>query len=77
MLGGSIATDIARLPGTEEWSAEDLRVISGLIVTAMVATAESLLDAAGRVDAEKQVAETARTQLRMILVGAFNWRSKP
>ena len=72
-----LATDIARLPGTEAWSAEDLRVISGLIVTAMVATAESLLDAAGRVDAEKQVAETARTQLRMILVGAFNWRSKP
>jgi len=71
-----LATDIARLPGTEDWSAEDLRVISSLVVTAMVATAEALLDAAGRVDGEKQVAETARTQLRMILVGAFNWRSR-
>ena len=27
-----------RLPGTESWSTEDLRVLSNLIVTAMVAT---------------------------------------
>ena len=70
-----LATDLARLPGTEEWTAEDLRVLSNLIVTAMVATAEALLTAAGHVDAEKRISETARTQLRMVLVGATNWKS--
>lgn len=71
-----LATDLARLPGTDQWSAEDLRVLSGLIVTAMVATAEAVLAATGRPDAEKQITETARTQLRMVLIGALNWKSR-
>jgi AcrR family transcriptional regulator len=71
-----LATDIARVPGTEAWSAEDLRVLSNLIVTAMVATAEQLIENAGRSGAEKQIAEAARTQLRMVLVGALNWQSR-
>jgi AcrR family transcriptional regulator len=72
-----LATDLARLPGTSEWSAEDLRVLANLIVTAMVATAEAILRAEGRPDVEKEHVERARTQLRMVLVGALNWRSKP
>ena len=71
-----LATDLARLPGTDTWSAEDLRVLSNLIVTAMVATAEQIMDAAGRPGAEKQIVENARTQLRMVLVGALNWQSR-
>ena len=71
-----LATDLARLPGTETWSAEDLRVLSNLIVTAMVATAEQIMVVAGRPAAEKQIVETARTQLRMVLVGALNWQSR-
>jgi AcrR family transcriptional regulator len=71
-----LATDLARLPGTDSWSAEDLRVLSNLIVTAMVATAEQIMETAGRPDAEKQIAENARTQLRMVLIGALNWRSR-
>ncbi|WP_139980747.1 TetR family transcriptional regulator [Nocardioides litoris] len=70
-----LATDIARLPGTEEWSNEDLHVLSNLIVTAMVATAEDILVAAGRPDLERAVGERARQQLRMVLIGAFSWRS--
>ena len=73
-----LATDLARLPGTATWSAEDLRVLSNLIVTAMVATAEAILSVADAdPDAEKRIVETARTQLRMVLVGALNWRSRP
>lgn len=72
-----LATDLARLPGTDVWSAEDLRVLSNLIVSAMVSTAEAILGAAGRPDVEKQLVEQTRTQLRMVLVGALNWRSKP
>jgi AcrR family transcriptional regulator len=71
-----LATDMARLPGTESWSAEDLRVLSNLIVTAMVATAEQIMVAADRPAAEKQIVDNARTQLRMVLVGALNWQSR-
>lgn len=72
-----LATDLARLPRTDAWSAEDLQVLSHLIVSAMVSTAELILGAAGRPDVEKQLVEQARTQLRMVLVGALNWQSKP
>jgi AcrR family transcriptional regulator len=71
-----LAADLGQLPGTGAWSAEDLRVLSNLIVTAMVATAEAILGAEGPA-AEKELVEHARTQLRMVLVGALNWRSKP
>ena len=70
-----LATDLARLPGNETWSSEDLHVLSNLMVMAMVATAETILSAPGRPDAEARIIETARTQLRMVLVGAVNWRS--
>jgi AcrR family transcriptional regulator len=72
-----LATDLARLPGPDQWTAEDLRVLSNLIVTAMVSTAEQLLSTGARPDAEKEVTETARTQLRMVLIGALNWESRP
>ena len=72
-----LATDLARLPGTDSWSAEDLQVLSNLMVTAMVATAEAIMASAGRPGTEKQIVETARTQLRMVLIGALNWQSRP
>ena len=68
-----LATDLARLPGTTAWSAEDLRILSNLIVTAMVGTAEAILSAGPK--AEAQVTADARRQLRMVLVGAVNWQS--
>lgn len=69
-----LAADLARLPGTDSWSSEDLATVSNLIVTAMVATAESILNAAD--DAEElRLVQVARTQLRMVLIGALNWRS--
>lgn len=69
-----LATDLARIPGTEGWSPEDLRVLANLIVTSVVATAEQIIGA--RPDAEAAIVGRARTQLRMVLVGALNWRSR-
>ena len=69
-----LATDLAHLPGTDTWADHDLRVLSNLIVNALVAIIEALLATPGPVD-EHRVAEMARTQLRMVLVGASNWRS--
>ncbi len=68
-----LAADLARLTDPAFWSTEDLRVLSNLIVTSMVGNAEAIL--ASRPEAEQTIAEQARTQLRMLLVGALRWRS--
>jgi len=70
-----LATDIARIPGTEAWSSDDLRVLSKLMVTSMVATAETLI-LASRPEVTTDIKDRARTQLRMVLVGAMNWKSQ-
>jgi len=71
-----LATDLARLPNTEAWSGDDLRIMANLIVTAMVSTAEAIIAAPpNRPDAEREIVRTTVTQLRMIVVGAANWRS--
>ena len=68
-----LAMDLARLPETASWSSEDLQVLSNLIVTQVVATTEQITS---RPDAEAEVVARARVQLRMVLVGALNWRSR-
>ena len=68
-----LAADLARLTDPGAWSTEDLRVLSNMIVTLMVGTAEAIL--AGRPAASEAVDEQARTQLRMLLVGAVRWQS--
>ena len=71
-----LATDVARLPGVQEWTAEDLRVLANLIVGSMVETAEAIITAPpGRPDIEREVVRTAERQLRMVVIGAANWRS--
>ncbi|MBM9461252.1 TetR family transcriptional regulator [Nocardioides sp. zg-536] len=72
-----LAADLAQLPGTDQWSARDREMLSGLIVGAMVSTAERLISVAPSSPDEERIAETTRTQLRMLLVGAINWRSQP
>jgi AcrR family transcriptional regulator len=68
-----LATDLARLP-MEHWSAEDLQVLSRLIVVAMIAVAEELLESPERERAA--IRQRARTQLLIVIVGALNWRSR-
>lgn len=67
-----LAIDLARRsPAT--WSSEDLRLVSKLIVGAMVATMADFVE--GDPDAAAEVAEQAEKQLRMLAVGALHWRS--
>lgn len=68
-----LATDLARLP-MEHWSGDDLRVLSRLIVVAMIAVAEEILESPDREGAA--IRARARTQLLMVIVGALNWRSR-
>ena len=69
-----LALDLARLPGTARWSSEDLQILSNLIVSSVVATAEVIIVSGP--ESEQAVVERARTQLRMVLIGALNWRSE-
>ena len=69
-----LAADVASLPQVTTWSDADLRILSNLIVMTMVATAEQLV-AAGDRRAEERVRDNARSQLRMVLIGALQWRS--
>ncbi len=68
-----LTADLARLTDPAVWSTEDLRVLSNLIVTSMVGTAEAILSS--RPSTEPAVLDRARSQLRMLLVGALRWRS--
>jgi AcrR family transcriptional regulator len=72
-----LATDLARLPNSQSWSSDDLRIMANLVVTAMVSTAEAIITAPPeRPDVEREIVRTAEQQLRMIVVGAANWQSR-
>lgn len=68
-----LATDLARLP-MDHWSSDDLRILSNLIVGAMISTSEEILLAEPR--DLPDITHRARTQLLMMIVGALNWKSK-
>jgi AcrR family transcriptional regulator len=75
LITSELAIDLARLPGLTAWSSEDLNILAGLFVNAMIATAESL-DDANDPKALEDVKQVARKQLRMIAVGVAGWRSR-
>ena len=75
-----LATDLERLVtsmGAHPWSRGDWKSLANLFVRAMVSTVEAVLDAGEDDHAQKEVAERTRTQLRLVLIGALNWRSQP
>ena len=72
-----LATDLGRFPLLNTWSAADLRMISALIVGAVMETTELLLDAA-QDDAERieEIVRTSEKQLRLVMLAVPQWRSK-
>jgi AcrR family transcriptional regulator len=71
-----LATDLAHLPRTDHWAADDLRTLANLIVSTMVTTAEALLATEPGSEGEQAVTTTVRTQLRMVMIGVVSWRSR-
>lgn len=70
-----LALDLGRLPWLNRWSAEDLQMIAGLMVNAMVLIAEGILEApADRPQAEEEVIRVAEKQLLLISLGVPHWR---
>jgi len=76
LITSELATDLSRFPGVSEWSTEDLNVLAGLFVNAMIVTAEAIEEAPDP-ESLDEIKSVAVKQLRMIAVAASSWRSKP
>ncbi|MGH3354247.1 MAG: TetR family transcriptional regulator [Nocardioidaceae bacterium] len=75
LFSRELANDLSQLPALSTWSREDLGMLSDLIVSSMVSTAEAILDApADHPEVEEQIVRNARKQLRVIVVGISGWR---
>lgn len=74
LITSELAIDLARFPGLNTWSGEDLNILASLIVNAMISIAESIEDANDSV-ALDEIRRIAVKQLRMIVVGVAGWRS--
>jgi AcrR family transcriptional regulator len=76
MFASELATDFARFPVLSEWSTEDLQMIAGLFVDTMVSTAEAIIEVPPATpELERDVIRTAEQRLRLIVLGAAEWRS--
>ena len=76
LITSELATDLARFPGQNNWSTEDLNILASLFVNSMIIIAEAI-EEAGDPAALEEIKHTAVKQLRMISVGVAGWRSKP
>jgi len=76
LITSELAADLARFPGLDNWSAEDLNIRASLFVNSMIVIAESIEDAPDAAAVE-EITRTAVRQLRMITVGVAGWRSAP
>ena len=74
LITSELAADLARFPGLDTWSAEDLNIRAGLFVNSMIVIAEAIEDAPDATTIE-EITRTAVKQLRMITVGVAGWRS--
>jgi len=74
LITAELATDMARFPGLNAWSTEDLDIRAGLFVNSMIIIAEAIEDAPDAAAVE-EITRTAVRQLRMITVGVTGWRS--
>ena len=76
LITAELATDLARFPGLNAWSTEDLNIRAGLFVNSMIIIAEAIEDAPDA-EAISEITRTAVKQMRMITVGVTGWRSDP
>jgi AcrR family transcriptional regulator len=74
LITSELATDLARFPGLNSWSTEDLNILASLFVNAMISIAEAIEDAQNPT-ALAEIKRIAIKQLRMISVGVTDWHS--
>ncbi|MDX6642715.1 MAG: hypothetical protein QOD76_677 [Solirubrobacteraceae bacterium] len=75
LLTSELATDLARLPYLRDWPTDDLQMMAGLMVNAVVSTAEAIVDSSGGPEREEEVIRTTEHQLRLIALGVPHWKT--
>jgi AcrR family transcriptional regulator len=77
LFSSELATDLARFPRLHDWTTEDLHTLAGLVVNTMIAIAGAMVDApVAAPEAEADVTRIAEKQLRMVMLGSGQWRSR-
>jgi AcrR family transcriptional regulator len=74
LITSELAIDLARFPGLNGWSSEDLNILASLFVNSMIVIAEAIEDSHDPV-ALAEIKRIAVKQLRMIAIGVAGWRS--
>ena len=74
LITSELAIDLARFPGLNTWTSEDLNILASVFVNSMIVIAESLEDTTDPA-AIGEIRRIAVKQLRMITVGVAGWRS--
>jgi AcrR family transcriptional regulator len=78
LFASELATDLTRYPLLGGWTTDDLQMLASLLVSTMIATVEALLELAHDDErGEAEIARQAERQLRLIMLGVPNWRSRP
>jgi AcrR family transcriptional regulator len=76
LFSSELATDLARFAALRDWTTEDLHTLAGLLVNTMIAIVGAMVDApVAAPEAEADVTRIAEKQLRMVMLGAGQWRS--
>jgi AcrR family transcriptional regulator len=76
LFSSELATDLARFPLLRDWTTEDLHTLAGLLVNTMIAIVGAIVDSpVAAPDAEADITRIAEKQLRMVMLGAGQWRS--
>ncbi len=74
LFAEELASDLAAQPESERWTWQDIRMLADLYVDHMVMIAIAFLDASPEhPDSEREIADTARRQLRLIRLGRSHW----
>jgi len=74
LITSELAIDLARFPGLQSWSSEDLNILASVFVNAMIVIAESLEETTDPATIA-EIKRVAVKQLRMITIGVAGWRS--
>jgi AcrR family transcriptional regulator len=71
-----LAADLARFAPLRDWTTEDLQTLAGLLVNTMIAIVGAMVDApVAAPAADADISRIAEKQLRMVMLGAGQWRS--
>lgn len=76
LLQSELAADLARFPQLERFPPEDLRMIAGLMISAMTGIVEQVLTARGSGEDDAELITVAEKQLRLILLGVPQWQPR-